>query len=132
MTRTPSLRPPTLQQAIDHLGGLAQETGAELMTTIDLHCTGGALLVVAWTATSPDAIPLEAHLYFPPSTGRFTWGFTYDGARWRWCVQEGLSNAQADDEARRMVDRFTDVCLYLTGEPYRIVAQSPGRAAGGD
>lgn len=132
MTRTPSLRTPTLQQVIDHLGTLAQETGAELMTTIDLHCTGGALLVVAWTAASPDAIPLEAHLYFPPSSGRFTWGFVYCGKRWVWAVKEGLSNAQADDEARRMVDGFTDVCLYLTGQPYRVVAQAPAHPAGGD
>ena len=115
---------PTLQQCISHLEALAKETNSELLHVIDLQCDGGALLVVYWTGPG-NSLPLEAHLYFMGS-GIFAFAFVYDAQRYIWAIDEGLTDQQAEDESRHMVDGFNDVCSYFTGNRYKFTSSKKG------
>lgn len=112
----------TLQSSIDFLINLAKETNAEIMTSIDLQCNGGALLVVHWTGSGVEDLPLESHIYFS-GDNKFQFAFVYDAKRWMWAVDEGLSSEIADNESRRVVDTLDDVASYLSNKQYSFVAK---------
>lgn len=112
----------TLQSSIDFLSNLAKETNSEFMTSIDLQCNGGALLIVHWTGSGLEDLPLESHLYFS-GDNKFQFAFVYDAKKWMWAVDEGLSTETADDESRRVVDTLDDVVSYFFNRSYPFVAK---------
>jgi hypothetical protein len=126
---SPSSIRPTIQSTIERLATLAREVGADLVHVTQLELWG-ATVEVHWDnalGTGLGAVqdlPREAHLFFSTEgdvAGRFQWAFVYCPMRYIHCLDEGLTDQQAEDESRRLIEDMDSVVDYLLARPYRFV-----------
>ena len=121
--------PMTLQVCLDMLNDLAIECEADMVTNVMLQPEGGAVVTLYWDM---DDYPLEAHLLF--GIGKVKEGaardelqgaFVFDPERFIWSLEEGLSDEQATDYSRRLVEDMDNLVAYLTGDDYIYLQAKP-------
>lgn len=123
---------PSLVRSLRILAHLAAETGAEFTHTVTPQ--GDATTVqIGWDNSlgtglgSIADLPRECALVFgPDSEGTlFSWARCHIPERWVWAIDEGLTEAQADEESARTVLSFPAVVDYLLARPFQFVQRAP-------
>lgn len=114
----------TLQNTLTYLTTLARDHSATITTSLQLEFRG-VQLAVFWEGAD---IPREATLYFghglawdddnPGPIDWFQWACVLDPSRAMAALEEGLTDEQVEDEARRLVWSVGELTNYLLGRPY--------------
>ncbi len=120
----------THEEIEEGLAALAADVGADIVIQCQLEFQG-LTLIVHWDrkdiGPSSD-LPREAHLFFsygPDGKSDFKWAFVFDPARYLWALDEGLTEEQATEESRRMVESVREIHNYLLAKEYRFVKRKP-------
>ena len=120
---------PSVIDVISQLNSLSLDTGAELVIHNQTEFWG-CTLIVHWDNVlgtgkgSIQDMPREAHIFFSTDktpVGVFQWAYIYDPARYLNALEEGLTDKQAEEESRRMVQSIDQVINYLLAREYKFV-----------
>lgn len=128
----------TLTQCLSRLLALVNDTGADFSHTILLE-SWGACMVVHWTpADTPTldsiaSLPKEAHIYCGHDSdprGGFSFAYCYRPTSYLMAIDEGLDDAQAEDQSRCIVESMDEVANYLLGRPFKYAPLDPAARRG--
>lgn len=128
---------PTISETIARLHSLAADLRAD-WTHVIYSDYSGVRLTVLWDNSEGTGLgsiadmPRDATLYFSTdktAEGRFQWAWVSDPGHYVWACEEGLTEEQAQDEARRTVLELDEVLAYLAARPYKAVETSGRRSS---